>query len=187
MINHKGTVTLETERLFLRKFTISDIEDMYNKWAKDDEIAMFMRWDAHKSIDETRECVEKLVNSYNNIRTYRWAIVLKVENKAVGSIGFHISDDYDMCADVSYSLGRAYWNKGIISEALREILHFGLIDVGLNRIEAFHAISNPASGKVMKKCGMRYEGMARQKYKSHIGFEDCDMYAILKEDLIVSE
>jgi [ribosomal protein S5]-alanine N-acetyltransferase len=184
MINHKGTIRLETDRLILRMFTISDVCDMYNNWAKDNEVAIYMRWDAHKNIDETHGYLEKLIESYNDIKTYRWVIVLKSENKAVGSIGFHLSDDYDMCGDVSYSLGRAYWNKGIISEALKEVLRFGLVDVGLNRIESFHAISNPASGEVMKKCGMKYEGKARQKYRSHNGFEDCNMYAILREDLI---
>jgi ribosomal-protein-alanine N-acetyltransferase len=88
-----------------------------------------------------------------------------------------------MSGDISYSLGRAFWNKGLISESLSEVIKFGLISVGLNRLEAFYALSNPSSGKVMEKCGMKFEGIARQKYKSHVGFEDCGMYAILREDI----
>ena len=53
-----------------------------------------------------------------------------------------------------------------------------------NRIEAYHAIANPASGKVMQKAGMKYEGTMRKKYRSHVGFEDSNLYAILREDII---
>ena len=88
-----------------------------------------------------------------------------------------------MCYEVAYSLGKAYWNKGYMTEALKAVLVFGLKTVGINRIEAYHAINNPGSGKVLQKSGMRYEGRLRQKYKSHMGFEDCDMYAVLKSDL----
>ena len=56
----------------------------------------------------------------------------------------------------------------------------------LYRIEAYHAVNNPASGKVMKNAGMKYEGRMRKKYRSHIGFEDSDLYAILREDIVNS-
>jgi ribosomal-protein-alanine N-acetyltransferase len=88
---------------------------------------------------------------------------------------------------VTLETERLFLRRFNISEALKKVLRFGLIEVSLNRIEAFHAINNPASGKVMIKCGMRYEGRAGQKYRSHNGFEDCDMYAILREDLIHTE
>jgi len=58
------------------------------------------------------------------------------------------------------------------------------VDVEFNRIEAYHAIANPASGKVMQKAGMKYEGTMRKKYRSHVGFEDSNLYAILREDII---
>jgi ribosomal-protein-alanine N-acetyltransferase len=58
------------------------------------------------------------------------------------------------------------------------------MEVGFNRIEAYHSINNMASGKVMQKSGMEFEGRMRQKYKSHSGFEDSDLYAILKQDLL---
>lgn len=63
------------------------------------------------------------------------------------------------------------------------MLDFAFGVVGFHRIEAIHAVANPGSGGVMKKCGMRYEGSPRQKYLSSRGvFEDCDQYAILRED-----
>jgi ribosomal-protein-alanine N-acetyltransferase len=65
---------------------------------------------------------------------------------------------------------------------LKKVLHFALLEVGVNRVEAFHAVANPASGRVMQKAGMTLEGHARQKYRSHNGLESSDLYAILAED-----
>ena len=91
-------------------------------------------------------------------------------------------NESDMCGDFGYSIGKKYWNMGAASEALKEVLKFGFEVVGFNRIESYHSINNPASGKVMQKAGMTLEGLARQKYRSNAGFEDSYMYSILKED-----
>lgn len=185
-MNHKGTISLRTERLLLRRFVLSDVENAYINWFSDPDVAFYMRWDAHKDIKQTEEMLSKFILSYKKLDFYRWAITFRTTNEVIGAIGFHINDEFDMVADISYMLGKAFWGKGIITEALREILRFGLLDVGVNRIEAFHSINNPASGKVMKKSGMKYEGRLRQKYKSHAGFEDCDLYAIIRSDLLNS-
>ena len=55
MLAHKGTITIETEDLILRKFTSNDADAMFNNWARDEEVAKYMRWNAHKSINETGE------------------------------------------------------------------------------------------------------------------------------------
>lgn len=70
-----------------------------------------------------------------------------------------------------------------MTEAVRAMVHYGLFDVGFNRVQAYHSVNNPASGSVMRKVGMTYEGMARQKYRNANGFQDCDLYGILKGDL----
>ena len=70
MLNHKGTIIIETERLLLRKFEIFDAEDMFYNWANDEEVANYMRWDAHENIEETYKQIQKLINSYSSISTY---------------------------------------------------------------------------------------------------------------------
>ena len=185
-MNHKGTIPLQTERLLLRRFVLSDVEIAYVNWFSDPDVAFYMRWDAHTDIKQTEEMLSKFISNYEEINFYRWAITFRTSNEVIGAIGFHIDDDFDMIADVSYTLGKAFWGQGIVTEALTEILRFGLLDVGINRIEAFHSINNPASGKVMRKSGMTYEGHSRQKYKSHAGFENCDLYAIIRSDLLSS-
>jgi ribosomal-protein-alanine N-acetyltransferase len=183
MLQHKGTVILESERLILRRFTMDDSEAMFNNWASDEEVAKYMRWTAHKNIVETENVLQGRIERYDELSTYHWVIVLKSTDIPIGNIALIISSEYDLCAEVAYCLGRLYWGKGIVTEALTTVLKFGLLEVNLNRIEAYHAVNNAASGKVMRKAGMRYEGRMRKKYLSHVGFEDSDLYAILKEDL----
>lgn len=183
MYNHKGTIPIETNRLALRRFTPDDAEAMFHTWANDDEVTRYMRWDAHKTVDETKQVISSWVEKYENEDFYLWSIALKDTNAPIGTMGMFCVNSGDMCYEVAYCTGRAYWGMGYVSEALKAVLEFGLQTVGINRIEAYHAINNPGSGKVMQKCGMSYEGRARQKYKSHMGFEDCDMYAVLKNDL----
>ena len=179
---HIGTRQIETERLILRRFTLEDVDDAFCGWFSDPDVAMYMRWDAHSDISQTREFISRFVADYEKPDFYRWAIALKQDNRAIGSVGIHIESDYDSIADVSYTLSKAFWNQGIISEALIAVLQYAFVDVGVNRVEAFHAIDNPASGKVMLKAGMKYEGHARQKYRSHKGYEDCDLYAAVADD-----
>lgn len=183
MLKHKGTVTLESDRLVLRKFTMADAEAMFNTWTNDPEVAQYMRWNAHKDIDETKSVLENRMERYSSLSTYHWAIVLKDTDKLVGNIALICANENDMCGEVAYCIGRDYWGRGIIAEALKKVLYFGLLEVGFNRIEAYHAVNNAASGKVMEKAGMKYEGRMRQKYRSRLGFEDSNMYAILREDL----
>lgn len=183
MLTHCGTVELKTERLILRRFEIEDAAQMFNNWSSDEQVARYMRWGAHKDINDTKTVLIKRIEKYNDIKTYLWAITLKETNEPIGSIGLICSNEYDMCAKVAYCLGRSYWGKGIAAEALREVIRFGFLKVNLNRIEAYHSINNYASGKVMQKAGMKFEGRLRQKYRSHNGFQDCDMYAILRDDL----
>lgn len=183
MLNHKGTVTLETERLILRKFLFEDAEDMFANWANDAEVAKYMRWNEHKDIDETKKNLRNRIEKYQEPSTYYWAIIMKTINKPIGNIALIISNEYDMCADVAYCIGPSYWGQGIATEALKRVLEFGLSEVNFNRIEAYHSVNNVASGRAMQNAGMKYEGRMRQKYRSHVGFEDSDLYAIIKIDL----
>ena len=70
-----------------------------------------------------------------------------------------------------------------MTEALCAVIRYAFDSAGVNRLEAFHSVRNPASGAVMRKAGMLLEGRARQKYRSHMGYEDCDLYGICRDDL----
>lgn len=186
-MNHIGTNTIVTEWLILRRFIYDDIDSLYKNWACDPDVVKFMRMSPHKSIDDTRIFVESIIKKYDKPDTYRWVIVLKEISEPIGFIGLTTVSEFDMIGDFGYSIGKCFWNKGYTTEALKAVLLYGLAKVGFNRLEAYHSINNMSSGKVMKKAGMTYEGRARQKYLSNVGFEDCDMYSILKCDILNSD
>ena len=76
-----------------------------------------------------------------------------------------------------------YWNRGYGTEALGAVIDYMFDRVGLNRLEAYHAVGNPASGRIMEKCGMKKDGICREKYRTADGLADCAHYAILAKDV----
>lgn len=182
-MNHKGTKTLETGRLRLRPFELSDNEDMYNNWANDDAVTKHLTWPTHTSIEVTDMVLESWVKGYVLDTTYSWAIELKEEGKVIGSIGVvEFKEENEQCS-IGYCIGSEFWNKGITSEAFGVIIDFLFDEVGFERIQAYHHSDNPASGKVMMKVGMKHEGCLRHYTKKTSGiYVDCDIYGILKDD-----
>ena len=85
--------------------------------------------------------------------------------------------------ELAYELGPDWWNLGLMTEAVQAVLLFFLKDVGMNRVFAYHASGNPASGRVMRKCGMVYEGTLRQAGKCNNGIIDMVCYGLLASDL----
>jgi len=173
--------TLLTPRLVLRPVRMSDAEDMY-EYSRDPEVARHVLWDAHRSIHQTREYIRYLLRQYRNAAPSTFAIALRDSGKVVGTIGFMWVQTDNRSAEVGYSLSRAYWNQGLMSEALRAVVEFGFEKLGLNRIEAQHECDNPASGRVMQHAGMCHEGTLRQRIYNKGRYVDVDLYAILRSD-----
>ena len=90
---HKGTKTIETERLILRPFRESDVEPMFRNWASDPEVTKFMTWPVHESVAVTKHVVEAWMNDYKDSRNYHWAIELKEIHEPIGSISTVKTDD----------------------------------------------------------------------------------------------
>lgn len=183
-MKHVGTKTIQTERLLLRQFTIDDAEAMYENWAKDPEVTKFLRWQPHANLEVTRALLRDWVSSYEDPSYYSWMIVLKDGNVPIGSIGILDVSEIDESAEIGYCMGKAWWGKGLMTEALKAVLQFGFAEVGFNRLEAYHSVNNPASGRVMQKAGMTFEGIAKQKYSTNLGFHDCNLYAVLKQEYL---
>lgn len=173
--------TIRTPRLTLRPVRMSDANDLY-EYSADPQVAKHVLWDAHTSIHQTRAYIRYLLRQYRNAQPSTLAIALTGSGKVVGTIGFMWVQRENRSAEIGYSLNRAYWNQGLMTEALRAMLEFGFTKLNLNRIEAQHESDNPASGKVMLKAGMRYEGRLRQRLYNKGRFTDVELYAILRQD-----
>lgn len=181
-MNHKGTVTIETERLILRRFYLKDAKFMFYNWANDREVTKYLSWQPHKNVKDSRRRICLLKRSYMRKNYYDWAIVLKETDEPIGSISVVDIDERSQKVHIGYCIGKKYWRKGITSEALSVLMDFFFDEVGANRIEAMHDKENVNSGKVMTKCGMKYEGTLREYFINNTGIKDMCFYGIVKGD-----
>ena len=85
-------------------------------------------------------------------------------------------------AGLHYWFGVPYWGYGYATEAARELVRHAFQDLGLGRVYADHVARNPASGRVLQKVGMSYEGCLRRDFKKWDRFEDLVLYGMLVEE-----
>ena len=168
-VNEAGTVTIETENLILRRFTMDDAESMFRNWASDSEVTKYLSWTPHKDVSETLGIISEWIKEYNDPNRYQWAIELKSIGEPIGSIGVVRYAKEKQSAEIGYCIGKAFWHKGYTSEALVAVLNYLFKTTDFNRIFARHDVRNPNSGKVMLKSGMKYEGTLREAGLSNSG------------------
>ena len=173
--------TLETARLLLRPLRVTDTEDMY-AYAKNPEVTRYLLWRPHPDMQYTRSYLEYLAGRYRIGMHYEWAVVLKEENRMIGTCGFVTIDCTHKRAEVGYELNPSYRGQGLIPEALRRVLQFGFTMLSLHRIEARYMIGNDASLRVMEKVGMQREGIARDGMLVKGAYRDIGTAAILATD-----
>nr|MBR4282067.1 GNAT family N-acetyltransferase [Clostridia bacterium] len=172
---------IETNRLILRKMRMSDAPDVY-AYARDREVARHVLWEAHTSQWETRGYIRYLLWQYKNGQPGSWGIVLRDTGKVVGTIGYMSYNPDNATVEVGYSLARAHWGKGLMTEALTAVIDETFRTLDIHRIEAMHFTDNPASGRVMEKCGMTHEGHLRERECCKGVFRDVEMWGILRKD-----
>lgn len=183
MLKHAGTIRLETDRLILRRFEQEDYIDMFENWASDPEVTRYLTWPTHDNPEISREVTRLWIKEYFSLENYQWAIELMENKRVVGSLGFVNLDNNNENCEIGYCIGKEYWNKGIITEAFTAVIKFAFEEIGFERITGRHDVDNPASGRVMEKCNLKYEGILRKIIKNHKGIlVDCKYYSILKEE-----
>ena len=178
-----NTKTLETERLILRKFTIDDAEGMFKNWATDPLTNKYLSWELHKSIDESKSIIKDWLKRYES-GFYNWVVELKDTHEIIGNICEEGKNLKHKTISVGYCYGSKYWNNGYASEALRRVIEYLLTEQDFYLVEANHRSSNPASGRVMQKSGMKYDGTLRER-RIDIDGTRADMlyYSITKNEL----
>ena len=181
----KGTKLIETNRLILRKITMNDSNDLFINWGSDIKTNEFLTFKCHESEDITKKMINYWLKKYQN-NGYEWGIVLKDTNEMIGIISADTSYKYSTI-EIGYSISSKYWNNGYTTEAIKEIINYLFKEVHINRIAAKHDIDNPASGRVMKKCGLTYEGTLRESKKIKGKLGSFAVYSILKSEWIASQ
>ena len=181
-MEHTGTARLETERLILRRFTPNDAPAMYKNWASDPEVTRFLTWPCHPDANASRQLLTLWASEYENPANYNWAIELREIGEVIGSIAVVRQNESILAAELGYCMGRAWWGRGLMTEAASAVTRYLFEQEGFNRVAAEHDVDNPRSGRVMQKLGMRFEGVRRQGARNNRGIVDMACYAILADD-----
>lgn len=182
MLTHKGTQTIETTRLTLRRFSIDDADAMYRNWASDPEVTKYLSWPTHTDISVSRTVTSDWENNYDKPAYYQWAIVYKPLGEPIGCISAVHVDERVEAVEIGYCIGRTWWHMGVMTEALTAVTDFFFAEVGVNRVAARHDAENLRSGMVMRRCGMTCEGTLRASLWNNRGICDCVHYSILRDE-----
>ena len=176
-----GFPSLTTNRLFLRQIQPTDTEDLFATFS-DEEAMQFYGHEPHRSVDETQALIEQIQARYARHEAIRWGITFKGEDRVIGSCGFHQFDAGFHRAETGYELQRAFWGRGLMTEAMSAILTYGFDFLGLHRVEAIIDIANERSKGLLLKLGFTYEGNLRQRYFFRDQFEDEHYFGLLRDE-----
>ncbi len=172
---------LQTRRLLLRKMLKTDYRDMY-EYASQERVTQYLLWRPHDSEAYTYKYLQYIQSRYRAGDFYDWAIVVRGQNKMIGTCGFTSFNTEANSAEVGYVLNPAYWGFGLAPEAVSAVLRFGFVDLRLNRIEARYMEGNSRSRRVMEKVGMRYEGTNRESMHVKGQYVSIGVCAILRSE-----
>lgn len=173
----------ETERLIIRRFTTEDAKDI-QECCNDFEVAkttLGIPWPY--TVEMAESWVLKLAQREEEGSSYEFAICFKNNpNKIIGCIALTDVNPKAKRAEMGYWVNRNHWRQGVATEAAKFMINFGFDKLGLHSIIARYFDINPASGRVMQKCGMRYVGTIRDHEFRFDKYYNVGYYEILETD-----
>jgi ribosomal-protein-alanine N-acetyltransferase len=176
---------LETDRLLLRPFSLTDSPDV-QKLAGDEAIAATTLTIPHPYEDGmAEEWIGSHQQRYEKAEVVTFAITFLDGRTLIGAIGLEINKQHER-AELGYWIGKPYWNNGYCTEAAEAVVRYGFDELKLHRIHAAHFSRNRASGRVMEKIGMKHEGRLRNHIKKWGRSEDLEIFGILKEEFMTA-
>lgn len=173
--------TLDTQRLILRDWKKSDLDDFY-EYAKVEGVGEMAGWPHHTNKEVSKTILDDFIKSGEV-----YAIVLKENNKIIGSIGIHTRKSNDAFNDkiqreIGYVLSKDYWGKGLIPEALNAVINYAFEDLGIEVLWCGHFDFNNRSRRVIEKCGFKFH--SNGKYEANLLNKTFDekIYLLTKDD-----
>lgn len=168
---------LETERLILRSWKISDLDDFY-EYSKNPNVGPMAGWKPHKNKEISKGILQSFIKNDEV-----WAIVYKKNNRVIGSIGNHrdVKRNLLKARMIGYVLSEEYWGKGIMTEAVNRVIKYLFEEIKCEVVSCYHYHGNHKSKRVIEKCGFKYDGtlrMASETYDGRIYDDLC--YSITK-------
>ena len=172
---------LLTERLLLRSLILEDATDVQRLAGEYDVASTLLRIPHPYEDGMAEEWIHSCYEKFEKDEALNFAITLRTDKNFIGAIGLELEPENER-AELGYWIGKSYWNRGYATEAASAVVAYSFKVLKLNRIYAYHFTRNPASGRVLEKVGMRYEGYRRQHTKKWDKFEDSMGYGMLKTD-----
>jgi ribosomal-protein-alanine N-acetyltransferase len=176
---------LATDRLHLRQIQPADAEAFF-AIKSDPEVTWSYGSEPHQSLDDTHAWIRRIQSDYDRREAIVWCLTLKGKDTAIGACTFWNFDPSFYCTEIGYELDRAYWQNGIMAEAVSAVLTYGFADLGLNRIEANPLAGNAPSKNILLKFGFTLEGNLRQRCFCRDHFEDQLYFGLLSEEWLKS-
>lgn len=168
-------------KITLRKLQEKDASDLF-QYYHNENVYRYLDWNGSESVEDAKRIINIWNKGFQEGWILRFAIVENKANKVIGTI--FLNNFEGRRAEVGYELSENYWKRGIMSEALKEIIKLGFTMLGLNRIQAFVCEENIGSKQLLDKFNFQKEGYLRQ-YECHSVTGECKdmyLYALLKED-----
>ena len=157
---------IQTERLILRDASVSDAEDMF-EYAKLEEVTKHLSWKPHQIVKDSEKILDALSKEAKEKDSYVLkAIVLKENNKMIGTIDARIFGEGQKDAEFGYCLNPKYWNKGYMSEALKAFMEALHMECNIENIFGSFERENIASKRVMQKNEMYYYETVKRNFKN---------------------
>ncbi|MBN1965844.1 MAG: GNAT family N-acetyltransferase [Anaerolineae bacterium] len=175
---------LESERLLLREVDPArDAQALFDLFS--DPITVQLT-DVGPFTDpqEAQEILDWVADIYAQRRGIRWAAARKDDpaGTLIGLCGYNYWLRWNDCGEVGYHLARPYWNQGLMTEAMREVVRFGFTHMALHRIEADVTVGNVGSARVLEKLGFTREGLLRGRGHWRDAYHDLWFYGLLRDD-----
>ena len=173
--------TLTTERLVLRPFTEADAGDV-KRLASAFAIADTTLNIPHPYEDGFAETwIGTHQAKFEAGELAAFALILCASNELTGAALLMLDKRWHR-GELGYWIGEPYWGRGLATEASERVVEYGFEDLDLHRIHACHFRRNPASGRVLEKLGMSYEGTAREHVHRWDKYEDLLLYGLLRAE-----
>ena len=171
---------LHTERLVLRPWRQSDLEDFF-AYASVDGVGQMAGWKPHENREESRRILDRFMEN-------KWTFALEYQGRVIGSLGIEkykeerfpeLADK--QCREIGFVLSKSYWGQGLMPEAVREVIRYLFEEVGLDIILCGHFLWNRQSGRVQEKCGFQHYAYGRFETRNGTVEED-EINILTKED-----
>ena len=173
---------IETPRLILRGIRASDAAAIFATFS-DAETMEYYGEEPHRTVEDAREHIRQIAAWYARREGIRWGVTLRDGgDEVIGSCGLFRFDEGFNRAETGYELRRAYWRRGIMSEAMRGLLDFGFGAMGLHRIEALTDGANERSQGLLRSLGFTHEGILRERFAWHGRFLDDFYFGLLRDE-----